>query len=87
MPRSMGPFAEVVRVAELIGLEQPLRKEVNRPTRDFGLRPEPIAEVGERVARFHVEREGLATAAGLLAGPYQQVSIESDGMRPQIRLS
>jgi hypothetical protein len=80
----MGPFAEVARVAELFEMERLPREEENRPTGDRGMSLEPAVEV-ERVVHFRVEREGLVTVARLLGEPYQQVSIGSDGMRPQIR--
>lgn len=66
-------------------LQQLQREEENRPTGDHGSSPEPVVE--EWVAHLHVEKEGLVTVVRLLVEPYQQVSIESDGMRPQIRPS
>ena len=84
--RSVYPFAEVAKVAELIETEQLTMGEENRPTRDRGSYLERV-EVEERIVRFHVEREELATVVRLLAQHYQQVSIESNRMRPQIRPS
>ena len=81
----MDLFAAVVRVAELIEVERLRSWGENNP--GDRLFHEPVVGAEEWVALFHVKREGPTTVARSLAGPCQQVSIGSDGMRPQTRPS
>ena len=74
MSRSTCPFAVVAGVAGLVELQGLQRREGIRPTRDHGSFRELVV-VGERVARFRVEREGPVTVVELLEEPYQPFSI------------